>query len=57
MATKFTINYLNEYLPVRYSVTSAQQQTRRDVYSFKDGRCPQHIKDSLIRTRIEITAS
>lgn len=39
--------FLEEYLPVRYSANEFQKQCRSDVYSFKAGYCPLHIKNGL----------
>lgn len=53
-------HYLRSYLPVRFSADYQQQQDRREVYNFKDGRCSSELKKELlseIRNAIGYTKS
>jgi predicted amidophosphoribosyltransferase len=48
MQTTLNYHYLRTYLPVRYSADFQQQQNRREVYNFKDGKCSSELKRELI---------
>lgn len=37
--------HLLEYVPVRYSATREQKEDRQTVFDFKDGYCPDNIKE------------
>ena len=47
-ATSYNYAYCMEYLPVRYSATTQQQNNRQEVYNFKNGYCSSRIKDYII---------
>lgn len=39
--------HLLEYVPVRYSATREQKEDRQTVFDFKDGYCPENIKEKF----------
>ena len=57
--TSYSFTNVLEYIPKKYvGLSSKQMQDRQAVYSFKDGNCPQYVKEQLLeRIRNKISGN
>jgi hypothetical protein len=47
--SNYSFTNILEYIPKKYvGLSSKQQQDRQAVYSFKDGHCPEYVKQQLL---------
>lgn len=54
--TSYPYKHLMEYLPQRYSATPAQDRDRKTVYSFKNGKYSDYVKDKMCEYINELTS-
>lgn len=51
-------DYLYEYLPIRYTdITSDQEAARYSIYALKDGCCPESVKEDILHALQRIVSS
>ena len=47
--SNYSFTNILEYIPKKYvGLSNKQLQDRQAVYSFKDGHCPEHVKEQLL---------